>query len=200
MNLKSLLQKTAVIAAFCVAGTAALAQQTETIDSGVTAVKLSSEFTGALSTLKVAVGTVPGTHVADGYASFPIIGGAIDLQTASGNILHSGGLTLTAGSTEVRLQSFTIDTTGSTPVITGLVVANNKLVGRVTLFDLAFPAGFSTPIKADDLFQLVLLNVNVTLSSEAATALNGVFQVSAFKEGLPIGVARVYGILNPAAE
>jgi hypothetical protein len=98
----------------------------------------------------------------------------VDLQTARGEIIHSGGLTLTAGSTEVRLQSFTIDTTGSSPVPTGLVVVNNKLVGWLPLFNLQLPAGITLPLKPSGEGVLRLKGVGVMLTGPAANALNGV--------------------------
>ena len=51
----------------------------------------------------VSVGRVFSTEIEDGAVTFPVTGGAIDLDTASGNILHSGGLTLKAGNTQVRV-------------------------------------------------------------------------------------------------
>ncbi len=173
----------------------ALAQQTVTVNSGTTGVKLSSTFTSALSSLKVSVGTVAPTRIDDGEALFPVTGGAIDLNTAAGNILHSGGLTLTAGGIQTKLQSFIIDTTGTQPVITGLVVVNGKLVGRLPLFNLTLPSGFSLPLKTQ-WSTLYLSGVGVTLSAQAASALNNVYSVSAFSEGLNIGKAEVFAFVG----
>jgi len=152
------------------------AQQTKTLFTGRTSVKLSSTFTGALSSLNVSVGRVFPTEVEGGTATFPVTGGAIDLDTAGGNILHSGGLTLKAGETKVALQSYIIDTTGK-PVITGLVVVNGKLIGRYPLFDVTLPAGFSLPLHLKE-NRLVLKGVGLTLDPWAAGALNGVFGLS----------------------
>ena len=165
------------------------AQQTKTLFTGRTSVKLSSTFTSALTDLNVSVGRVFPTEVENGSVGFPVTGGAIDLDTASGNILHSGGLTLKAGDVKVALQSFIIDTTAK-PVITGLVVVNGKLVGRLPLFDLTLPAGFSLPLHLKE-NRLVLKGVGVTLDATAAGALNGVFNVNAFTPGFPIGTAQV---------
>ena len=168
----------------------AFAQQTVTVNSGTTGVKLSHTFTSALSSLKVSVGTIAPTRIDDGEALFPVTGGAIDLDTAAGNILHSGGLTFTAGGIQTKLQSFIIDTTGSQPVITGLVVVNGKLVGRLPLFNLTLPSGFSLPLKTQ-WSALYLSGVGVTLSAQAASALNSVYSASAFAEGLSVGKAEV---------
>jgi hypothetical protein len=197
MKLKSLTPKAGLLAVLFLIGTTAFAQNTKTVEFGITTVKLSSTFTEALGSLGVTPGVVSPTRLSKGTVSFPVIGGAIDLDTASGNVLHSGGLTLTAGGIETRLQSFIIDTTTSgAPVITGLVIAGNKLVGRVPLFNLTLPAGFSLPISAEHGFVLSLQGVDVTLTSQAAGALNGVYSVTAFTEGLNIGTADVYALLS----
>ena len=194
MTLKSLAQRIGMVALLCLVGTAVLAQDTKTLDSGLTAVKLSSTFTSALQSLNVTPGTVAPTRIRYGKAWFPVTGGAIDLDTAAGNILHSGGLTLTAGGITTTLQSFIIDTTGAAPVLTGLVSVNGKLIGRVPLFNLALPSGFSVPLKPQGRF-LELKGVGVTLTSQAAGALNSVYSVSAFAEGLDIGTADVFAVV-----
>jgi hypothetical protein len=167
----------------------AFAQDTKTIEGGRTTVALSSGFVSALSSLGVTPGTVSPTLLINGVVNFPVTGGAIDLNTAASQILHSGGLTLTAGQTNVTLQSFIIDTTGA-PVITGLVSVDGKLLGRLPLFDLALPSGITLPLKPV-LGQILLQGVGVTLDSTAAGALNSVFHVSAFKGGFGIGTAAV---------
>ncbi len=107
-----------VVLAMLVSANVASAQKTETIEGGRTTVVLSSSFVSALEGLAVTPGTVSPTRLYNGTVNFPVTGGALDLDTTLGQILHSGGLTLTAGKTEVTLQSFIIDTTGSKPVIT----------------------------------------------------------------------------------
>jgi len=167
----------------------ASAQKTETIESGRTTVALASGFVSALGSLGVTPGTVSPTRLHHGTVNFPVTGGAIDLDSAASQILHSGGLTLTAGQTDVTLQSFIIDTTG-TPLITGLVSVNGKLLGRLPLFDLALPSGITLPLKPYD-GQIILKGVGVSLDSTAAGALNSVFHVSAFKGGFGVGTAKV---------
>ncbi|MGD1106058.1 MAG: hypothetical protein ABR865_03375 [Terracidiphilus sp.] len=178
-----------VALAMLVSANNAFAQKTETIEGGRTTVALASGFVSALGSLDVTPGTVGPTRLYNGTVNFPVTGGAIDLDTAASQILHSGGLTLTAGQTTVTLQSFIIDTTG-TPVITGLVSVDGKLLGRLPLFDLALPSGITLPLKPHD-GQIILKGVGVTLDSTAAGALNSVFHVSAFTGGFGIGTAKV---------
>jgi hypothetical protein len=172
------------------------AAPTETTRAGSTSVRLSQDFLGALGTLKVAPGALaPGrlTPTKKGVvATFPITAGAVDLGTVKAEIDHSGGLSLTAGATRVELSAFIIDLAGSRPVLTGLVTVNDSLLGRVPLFDLALAP---RSVSGNDDF-LKVDNVAVTLSQEAADALNGVFNVSAFVPGFPIGTAFVRAILE----
>ncbi len=171
--------------------------QTVVTSSGQTSVKLSTEFLDALKTLDVTPGVLNPTTLVNGTVTFPITGGAIDAKNAAGQINHSGGLTLTAGSTTLAIESFTIDTTGSAPVITGIAVLNGALVGRITLFDLKFPSGFKTPIHPIGGVFVNLANVAVTLDAGAAKTLNSIFGVTAFKGGLSIGTADVQAFVLP---
>lgn len=171
---------------------AAYAQQSQTVDYGVTSVQLSSELTGALKALDVAAGTVSPTKIVHGIARFPVVAGALDLKTLKGEIIHSGGLTLSAGKTVVVLQSFTIDTTGNVPLLTGIAVKDGVLLGRVPLFDLNLA---HAKITVDDDW-LRIGNVALTLNEGAANDLNSFFGVSAFHGGLPIGTAKVAAALS----
>ncbi|WP_119718174.1 hypothetical protein [Cognatilysobacter tabacisoli] len=189
MKLPRLAVPALLAVALCAALPAAAAPTVSTL-GGDTRVTLSSEFTGALDTLGVAVAPTFPARIARGQAVFPIPTGEIDLASARGEIVHNGGLDLKAGALTVNISSFVIDTTGDAPVLTGLVKANDSVVARIALFDLALA---SAP-QARQLRRYGTLQVEdvaVTLSAEAAAALNDVFGVTAFAAGLPIGTARV---------
>ncbi|NJM36514.1 MAG: hypothetical protein HC845_00780 [Akkermansiaceae bacterium] len=97
-----------------------------------------------------------------------------------------------SSTTTVELRNFIIDTTGATPVLTGLVVANENTVGRLPLFDLVLPEGITLPLQPKgSMKSLTLSGVSLKLTAGAAEALNGAFNVTAFAEGLPIGTAKV---------
>jgi hypothetical protein len=190
------LVKTALLGLAIVVSTSAAQAQTKTIAFGRTSVTLSSGFVSALQSLGLTPGIVRPSELEEGKVTFPVTGGVVDPQTARGEISHAGGLTLTAGSTEVRLQSFTIDTTVSSPILTGLVVVNDKLVGRLPLFNLQLPVGLTLPLKPSDEGVLRLKGVGVTFTAPAAAALNGVFKTNALKGGFGIGTANVYLIFQ----
>jgi hypothetical protein len=170
----------------------AIAAPTQSVYYGDTSVKLDPVFVGALTSLKVTPSAIGYSHLRDGVASFPITDGDFDFGTAKGEITHAGGLKLTAGTTVVELRDFNIDTSGAAAVLTGKVIANDNFVARITLFDLALPAltlPLATPTRGWS--PLKVPGVKVTLNAGAAAALNGVFNVTAFTGGIPIGEATV---------
>lgn len=169
------------------------AAPTVVLADGKTSVALSNDFFAALVALRLSAGAVGDGSLRSGVASFPVTGGALDLATAKGEINHAGGLFLAAGSTRVELLSFNIDTSGARPVLTGLVTVNGDFVGRLPLFNLELPA-VNLPLQPQAFNTIFLPGVKVTLSAEAAQALNSVFGVTAFAEGFSIGSASVFGV------
>jgi hypothetical protein len=166
--------------------TPAFADPTVQVGGGRTRVVLSDELLGALTALAVTPERIRPGKLKNGFVEYPIPTGALDLADLRGDIFHAGGLALSAGETTVELRSFVIDTT-ATPVLTGLVSVNGDLVGRVPLFELELTQAPEVRGRRG----ILLENVEVTLTDAAADALNDIFGVSAFVEGLPIGVASV---------
>ena len=112
-------------------------------------------------------------------------------SNARGEVPHSGGLSLTKGATQVLISDFVIETTSS-PRLTGIVTANGTIVGRIPLFNLALPQ-LVLPLQLPPGPETLLIEGNrVTLTAEAATALNGAFGTTAFTPGFNIGIASVY--------
>ncbi len=179
-----------VLAAACAAllvGANAWAGPSSQLAAGRTSVTLSADFANALGTLRVTADGVQPGRLRNGVASFPISGGVIDLANARGEIVHTGGLSLRAGTTTVQLLNFTIDTSGTQPVLTGAVVANGDFVGRLPLFNLQLPT-LTLPIRPNN-NRVTIPNVRVTLTAQAAAALNAAFGVTAFAANFNIGTA-----------
>lgn len=198
---RKLIASTLVASALAVVPFTAIAAPTETTRGGATTVALSPQLLGALQSLNVAPGAIaPGKLVATPRgirAWFGITTGAVDLGSATNTpitaeIAHEGGLSLTSGGTRVELSSFAIEIESGGNLLTGLAVVNDTLVGRIPLFDLDLAnAGISRAgnvLKASD--------VAATLNADAANALNQIFGVSAFVEGLPVGTAEVRALLD----
>lgn len=179
---------------------AAGAAQTVPVASGRTSVTLSTEFLGALTALQVRPGVIGQGRLVGTVASFPITQGSVDATNARGEIFHTGGLSLEAGTTtRVQLLNFTIETTHNIPVLTGLVVVNNAVVGRLPLFALRLPANLTLPLAPRGGAVVDLNGVGITLGRDAAEALNGVFRVTAFTAGFNIGTANVRALLDADA-
>jgi hypothetical protein len=182
----------AAIAVSVIFASPALSAPTEDLVGGLTSVSLSSDFVNALASLNVQSGLVTGSKIRNGAISFPISGGAIDLGNTKLEILHKGGLTLTAGSTRVELADFVITNLNGNLVLTGIVISDGTLVGRIGLFNL----GLSANAISTSGVRLQVKNVALTLTEDAATALNGAFSISAFKAGFPIGTAQVNAVVD----
>ncbi len=161
-----------------------------------TSVVLAPAFVGALGTLGVTPGGLElgNLAVANGVATatFRIPSGRFDAATLGLQILHTGGLTLRAGSTTVVLSDFIIENFAAGPRLTGLVKVNENIVGRVPLFTLTL-AGLPNVQTFSETAGTVSIGARLTLTSTAATALNSIFGVSAFTEGFVIGDATVSG-------
>ena len=90
----------AVLFAMALANTAE-AQPTVRFIYGATSVELSDAFVSAIGGLGAHVDDISRASLRRGVARFPIPGGAIDLADLRGEILHLGGLKISAGATTV---------------------------------------------------------------------------------------------------
>jgi hypothetical protein len=129
---------------------------------GATTVTLDQATIGAIVGLGLTPAPVSpgvlGTHGDDLLASFPIVG-----NLSGGVIKHTGGLSLSAGSTVLALTNYAIDTNEG--VLTAAAAVNGDSVGRLPLFDLG-----SAPEKEG-----CLATASLSLTNEAADALTAVF-------------------------
>ena len=188
----------ALVGALALAGNASAAPSLQFV-AGDTYVRLSDDLLGALTSLNVTPAPVlPGRlEPVDGGARlvFPIPTGELDAEGPKLEVLHSGGFTLAAGDVRVALTSFIIENLGDSLRITGILKVNDTIVGRAPLFNLALTqAPVLTPTAGGLVTVVAIKGVQVTLTAEAADALNTAFGLSgAFTEGFPIGTARVAG-------
>ena len=181
------------IAVSAIAGPQAVAAPTAQIYSGYTLVELLPGFVDALTSLQIAPSKNLPATLYQRIAYFPITGGRLDAANAKGEVPHSGGLKLTRGATQVVISDFIIDTASGAPKLTGIVTANGSIVGRIPLFNLQLPA-LTLPLTLPPGPEVLLIEGSkVTLTQEAATALNGVFATNAFVGGFNVGIASVYG-------
>jgi Htaa len=150
---------------------------------GATSLTLDPGAVAALTSLGVTPGlAAPATANPDGSFAFPITGGKVDGSSLAGAISHSGGITLTKGTTVVTLKDFVIDSKRS--VLTADVGGARA---DILALDLSKAA------VAIDGRAVNVTGVPATLTQAAADALNGAFATTAFTAGLAIGTANVAG-------
>ncbi|HTU31094.1 MAG TPA: hypothetical protein VMF07_17020 [Solirubrobacteraceae bacterium] len=146
---------------------------------GATTLTLAPTTAAALQSLGVAAAPVaPATANPDGSLSFPITD-SLFVAAYTRTITHSGGISLSAGSTTVDLTNFDISLSGA-PTLSADVGGS-----RVTILNLSL-AGASVHVCGG---QLQIGPVTATLTPAAASALDGAFHVSAFTPGLELGTA-----------
>ncbi|MGK2931582.1 MAG: hypothetical protein ACSLFD_02190 [Solirubrobacterales bacterium] len=154
-------------------------------DSGSTDLAFDPGTAQALTGLGVSAAPIgEATALPSGELSFPITGGRANTSTFAGVVRHSGGISLTAGSTVVELSDFTINVDGQ-PDLTALVGGS-----RVSILTLDL-SGLEAKVAGR---RITLGNVTAKLTVAAADALNAAFGVTAFEEGLVLGKATVNAV------
>jgi len=176
--------------------TIVLPAPTEGLITGRTVVELSKRFISALDAFQLLFDRISPCKLENGVAAFPISAGTIDFANAKGEMLHLGGMSIGAGPVAVQLRDFSIDTTKTQPLLTGMVVVNSDLVGRMSLLDLELPR---LDLPLDPQSRLVEIpNVKAKLTRQAARALNRVFGVNGFFGGMDFGTARISALTRPS--
>lgn len=126
----------------------------------------------------VAVAPAAPAEAAEAGIAFPITGEQVDATTlASGVITHTGGLTFSAGGTDLTVTDFSVDL--STGVLTATLPDGSPL--PLLNLDLSMAEVSDTDAGKD------VKGVKGSLTGGAATALNDTFGVELFSDGLAIG-------------
>ena len=152
---------------------------------GSTDLTLDPAAAAALTGLGVAVAPIgPASVTPAGDIAFPITGGRSDTSTFAGSISHSGGLSLTQGSTVVELTDFTINVDAD-PDLTAVLNGGD----RVSILNLDL-SGLTVDV---DPLNITLGNVSAGLTAAAAGALSAAFGAP-IPEGFPLGLATVNAV------
>jgi hypothetical protein len=177
-----------VAIALTLSATFARAQGIYVVQGGRTTVTLSDAFLADLTTLKITPTAIYSSQIYENKVFFPITSGGIKLANAAGQIEHSGGITLTAGTKEIRLDSFILTTTGEQPYITAFAVANGKFIGRINLFDVELSSDLKLPLTPEN-GDFFLSGSKLNLDPAGASALNDAFGAKTFEDNLYVGYA-----------
>lgn len=158
------------------------AAQTLTLTGEETTLALTAGTARVLEENDVAVAPVDPATAGDDGIAFPITGGEVEADSLAGTIEHSGGLTFSAGRTEVELTDFVVDTAA------GTLTATTPDGAQLTTLNLDLSA-IEREDRADG--TIVVRNIVATLTDDAARALNDAYAVELFEGGLPIGEVTV---------
>jgi hypothetical protein len=166
--------------------TSAHAQDICVVNGGRSTVTLNFGLVFTLAKGNIGLAGTDASQRTLGFINFPITSGAISLDTSAGQILHSGGMIFTSGTTTVRLGSLIVDTLSDNPIVSALVEVNGKFVGRVKLFDFVLPSALTLPIVPNQ-GAFYLSGVKLTLDDEAVGVLDQAFGYKAFAAGAEFG-------------
>jgi hypothetical protein len=157
--------------------------QTQLRATGATALALDPAALAAITSLGVTPGVIEPATLAGTTASFPITGGKAQLDLSRAHIRHSGGISLTKGTTVVRLTDFDIRLGSAAQLFAAL----NGGAEKVAIVDLDL-TGVTPAVEGRT---ITLAGVGARLTQGAADALNAAFGTSAFTAGLVLGSATV---------
>ena len=167
-------------------GTARVRSQTDEADilaDSATSLEVDPAALEALASQGIAPGVIAPATLAGTTARFPITGGQVKLDLSAGTIRHSGGISLTKGSTVVRLENFDVRL-GSAPQ---LFASLNGGSPKAPILDL----DLTDVTPQVDGRTVTLAGVTARLTQAAADALNAAFATTAFSAGLVLGRATV---------
>ena len=177
---------------------AAAADSIYPTEGGRTTLTLSKALEADITAAKATLTTVPGAQLDGDQIAFGLSTGEIDLANAQGQIVHNGGITLTAGAKQVTLDSLMLTTFGEQAYVSALVIANGRFVGRINVFDITLPSTLTLPItpKSGDFF----LGASWNLDPAGATALNDGLGVTAFHDSVYVGYSLSLVLVPLAAD
>lgn len=170
------------------------AQSNTAIGAGVTTLRFVPTFESTVATNGLTIGAVGESSVLQGLFLFPVVEGAIDIDSGRGEIIHGGGFHLVAQNLDVTFLNLIMDTTGATPFVTGDLVVNNALILRIPIFNAQFPP-LTLPLDARR-GTIDIPATTFTLRPEAAEILNRIIASTIFTSGQPVGTSEMTWIVG----
>ena len=161
---------------------------TELLPQGATSLALDPAALQAIVAQGIMPNVIGPATLSGTTASFPITGGLAALDLSAAEVSHSGGISLTKGSTVVSLTDFDIVVGGSGAP--QLLATLNGGATPVAIIDLDLSALKPTITGRN----ITLSGITAKLTQGAADALNAAFHTTAFAGGLVLGQATVNAV------
>lgn len=175
----------------CFTASTALAAATLRVTGGSVRIAISPEFTSSIGQFNATITPIAPARIEEGTLVVPIVGGTIQKPSGTGEISLAGGMRIQTAESVVEITSLAIVNTGDRrPTLTALVTMNGRFYGRVALFNMQFPErpfGERPNINRE----IVVSDVNLTLTAQAANALNTAFGTTTFTESTSFGTATI---------
>lgn len=170
------------------------AQSNTAIGAGVTTLRFAPSFESTVATTGLSLRAVGESSVLEGLFLFPVVEGAIDIDSGRGEIIHGGGFQLVAQNLDVTFLNLIVDTTGATPFVTGDLVVNNAMILRVPVFDAQLPP-LTLPLDTRR-GTIDIPTTTITLRPEAAELLNRIVASPIFISGQTVGTSEMTWIVG----
>jgi len=143
-----------------------------------TDVVVNPAISAALKQAGITVAAIP-PATAKTTLLFPVSGGQIAVKTLAGTVNHAGGLTYRHSGKSVTLTNFVINTI--TKRLTATVGGQSKPIFDLNLSPARRISGPRSKVVAS--------TIKLTITSQAASALNSNLGVSTFRTGMNFGIA-----------
>ena len=171
---------------------------TADVKTGTTVITFSDTVATALDLAEVAFKKAQPARINPGKGALTYVasGGAIDLSNGKTEIIHSGGITLGKGESTVTLLDPIIELSeaGVDPAvarISAILVVNGVSKGRAHVFNISGTVFANTPVQVPNNNKISANDLELTLTSDAATELNTAFGVTVFDTVTVVGTADI---------
>ncbi len=173
--------------------------------SGTTTLIFSREFLTGVAANSFSITTTQTTIDAEAGLRLRanIVASVVDPAKVRYKLAHTGAMVILSGTKKVEISELVLEQFRTTIRFTGLVRVDDKLVGRVPVFDVSITG---RPTFGDALFSFtqgstgpVVMDARATLTKEAADALNSAFSITTFQEKLNVGLLAVRGTYSDIA-
>ena len=191
--MKRFFSKAAFVVAFASMASIGHAQ-VMSVNSGTTTVTLNAAFINSIGAI---ITDLQGNPLQNNSIVFTGVAGALDLQTAAGEIEHKGGMIINAGGMVIRLENFTLDTHyPPTAVISAEFIMNGHYDFRLPLFTVQPPPGFMIPLTLLPSGALQQNNLILSIAPETAATFYALFGGPVIQPGQYAGTANSYIVFS----